>query len=113
MESLIATRLKHLRKNLDMSAEKVVKLLKQENLPYSSQSIYKWEEGKALPTINTLKVLAKIYKCNISYLIDGEIYEYKRVTPIEHRLLITYRIDFLYRSIAIQIIKKIERNKKQ
>lgn len=110
MKSSLAMRLKLLRKNLSMSAARVVKLLKKNNLVYSEQSIYKWEQGNAVPDTDTLNELAKIYNCNLSYLIEGKKYKFLRVTPCEYSLLRIYRTDFLFRSILTQIITRINRD---
>ena len=110
METRISTRLKALRKNLSLSSTQVIKLLSKENISYSIQTIYKWEEGSMIPSFETLKALSKIYNCNISYLLDGKEYECKRITPVENTLLTIYRTDFLFRSISTMIIKLIERD---
>ena len=109
MEDTISIRLKVIRKNLSLSIPKVIKLLQRNNLNYSAQSLYKWEDGTSIPPMNVLRVLAKIYNCNFSYLADGKIYEFKRVTAIERNILNMYRTDFLFRSISTQIIQYIER----
>lgn len=112
MNNSISMRLKALRKQFTFSATKVIHMLSNIDKQYSIQTLYKWEEGTVTPSINTLKALANIYNCPISYLIDGENLEYKRLTSHERFLLKLYRNDFLFRSIAVQIIKKIERDTK-
>lgn len=107
METRLSIRLKTLRKSLSMSTSQVVKLLKRNNTLYSEQSIYKWEQGNAIPSLDTLKQLSKIYNCNISYLIEGKKYKYLRISPIENNLLNIYRTDFLFRSVLTQILKRI------
>ena len=72
MENKISIRLRTLRKQLSLSAKQVINLLSKVNQKYSLQTLYKWEEGSVMPSLNTLKELSKIYGCNISYLIDGE-----------------------------------------
>ena len=108
----ISTRLKKLRKQFMLSAAKVIQMLSHIDKKYSIQTLYKWEEGSVTPSIKTLKALANIYKCPISYLIDGENLEYKRLTAHERFLLNLYRNDFLFRSISVQILKKISRDTK-
>lgn len=107
MENRISVRLKTLRKQLSLSTSQVIKKLCKLDKKYSVQSLYKWEEGSVVPSLKVLKDLADIYDCNISYLLDGMNYEYKRLTPIENYILNIYRTDFLFRSIVVQIIKKI------
>lgn len=109
METSLSIRLKTLRKSLSMSTSQVVKLLKKNNVLYSEQSIYKWEQGNSTPSLKVLFILSKIYDCNISYLVEGKKYKYLRVTPSENFLLNTYRTDFLFRSVLTQILHKIER----
>ena len=108
----ISMRLKALRKQFTFSASKVIKILSNIDKKYSIQTLYKWEEGSVTPSLNTLKALASIYNCPVSYLINGENLEYKRLTSSESFLLNMYRNDFLFRSIAVQILKKIERDTK-
>lgn len=110
METTLSLRLKTLRKSLSMTPLQVVRLLKKNNLTYSEQSIYKWEQGNAIPRLETLKELSKIYNCSLSYLIEGKKYKYLRISPTENILLNTYRTDFLFRSILTQIINKLNRN---
>lgn len=110
METSLSIRLKALRKSLSMSTAHVIKMLKKNNISYSEQSIYKWEQGSVVPSLETLRELSKIYDCNISYLIEGKKYKYMRITPSENFLLNTYRTDFLFRSIMTQVIKKLDRN---
>lgn len=107
MNTTFAIRLKTLRKSLSMTTLQVKNLLEKNNLYYSEQSIYKWEQGSSVPSIDIIKVLAKIYNCNISYLIEGKKYKYLRITQGECKLLDTYRTDFLLRSILTQIIKRL------
>ena len=109
MESTLSIRLKSLRKNLSMTPTQVINLLKKNNMAYSKQSVYKWEQGNAIPRFETLKVLSKIYSCNISYLIEGKKYKYLHITPCEYQMLNIYRTDFLFRSILTQIINKLNR----
>lgn len=110
MENKISIRLRTLRKQLSLSAKQVINLLSKVNQKYSLQTLYKWEEGSVMPSLNTLKELSKIYGCNISYLIDGENFEYKRLSPTENHLLNIYRTDFLFRSLIVQVIQKLSRD---
>ena len=110
MENKISIRLKTLRKQLSLSAKQVITLLSKANHNYSLQTLYKWEEGSVIPNLNALKELSKIYGCNISYLMDGENFEYKRLSPSENYLLNIYRTDFLFRSLVVQVIHKLSRD---
>lgn len=110
MDSKMSVRLKALRKSYSMSTNDVLKILKKSNYDYSEQSLYKWEQGAAEPPIDVLKALSDIYKCNVSYLLDGGCYKHLRLTPKENNFLKSYRTDFFLRSICTQIIKRISRN---
>ena len=110
METRLSLRLKQLRKSFGLSPSQVIKKLKSFDLDFCDQSVYKWEQGNAVPKLETLRELAKIYNCNLSYLIEGKRYKYLRLTPIEYSLLNTYRSDFLFRSILTQIINKLNRD---
>lgn len=98
-------KLKNLRKNFNLSGNDVKKKLKKQNLDYSLQSIYKWEEGASMPKLNVLMSLAKIYKCDISYLLNEKNLTYQNLTNGEIFLLDSYRNNFLFRSIAVQIMR--------
>ena len=104
----ISYQLKSIRNNMSISTSEVVKKLAKRKLYYSPQSVYKWENGTALPPFETIKELAKIYKCSISYILDGKNFVFKRLTPSEIFLLNCYRNNFWVRSISIQLIKMIE-----
>ena len=111
MENKISIRLKTLRKQLSLSTEQVINKLSKLDKKYSVQSLYKWEDGSVTPSLNVLKELSVIYNCNMSYLVEGANYEFKKLTACENHLLNIYRTDFLFRSIIVQIIKKMERDK--
>ena len=111
MENKLSIRLKTLRKQLALTTDQVINKLSKLNKKYSVQSLYKWEDGSVVPSLNILKELSIIYKCNMSYLVEGSNYEYKKLSACENHLLNIYRTDFLFRSIIIQIIKKMERDK--
>ncbi len=110
METRLSIRLKELRKSQQLSPTQVVKKLQEINLNYSSQSIYKWEEGESIPPANTLYELAKIYNCNICYLVDDEDGSFAKISPYDANILRLFRTDFLFRSILSLIAKLIERN---
>lgn len=110
MENKISIRLKTLRKQSSLSAKQVICMLSKSNRKYSLQSLYKWEEGMVTPNLNTIKELSRIYHCPMSYLVDGKIFEYKKLTATEIFLLNIYRTDFLFRSISVQIINKLKRD---
>ncbi|MBQ2204782.1 MAG: helix-turn-helix transcriptional regulator [Lachnospiraceae bacterium] len=111
MESKLSMRLRGLRKSKSFTIEYIVKKLKQKGFIYTIQSIYKWEQGKAIPPIKVLIELSRIYKCNISYLIEEKDYDYISLTPSELNLLRLFREDFLFRSISMQVIRKLERSR--
>ena len=99
METTLSTRLRALRKSLSMTPLQVINLLKKNNIVYSKQSIYKWEQGVIVPKLETIKELSKIYDCNISYLIEGKKYKYLRITQYEYALLnISYLEVYLLKS---------------
>ncbi len=109
METRLSIRLKTLRKSQSLNPSQVVKRLKQYDYEYSTQSIYKWEEGSTIPPLNILYALSKIYNCGISYLLSEEIEEYKQIGPKEAIVLRLFRTDFLFRNILSMIIKFIDR----
>ncbi len=111
METKLSIRLKTLRKITHLSTDEVIERLKNNNLDYSSQSLYKWEQGNAVPSVKTLYVLAKIYQCNISYLIAENDVEFKKVNSYEMTILRLYRSDFLFRSTISQLIRFIDKTK--
>lgn len=108
METRLSLRLKQLRKSFGLSPSQVIKKLKSFDLDFCDQSVYKWESGKSTPSIKTLKALAKIYCCHISYLVEEEECKLVRLSPKEIFLLKIFRTDFLFRSIAVQIIRRFK-----
>ena len=109
MVTRLSTRLKELRRIASLSTTEVIKELKHSNLDYSEQSIYKWEQGNAVPSINIIIALAKIYKCNISYLLDEDEKELNKVTNNESIILKQFRNDYLFRCIANLLIRMSNR----
>ena len=112
METKLSTRLRLLRKSIYLSTSEVIDKLKEESLDYCEQSLYKWEEGYAIPSITTLYALAKIYHCNISYLIADAELEFKEVPSYERIILRLYRTDFLFRSTVGQLMRYINKTKR-
>ena len=109
MVTRLSTRLKELRRISSLSAAEVIKELKNSNLDYSEQSIYKWEQGSVVPSISIIIALAKIYNCNISYLLDEDDKELNRVTTNESIILKQFRNDYLFRCIANLLMRMLNR----
>ena len=67
---------------------------------YSSQAVYKWFNGKSLPSIDTLVVLSKVLNMEINELlvIDGE-FDFFGKSP--RRLLLTGLLRLLHCSSAV------------
>lgn len=110
METKLSTRLKALRKNESLTVSEVVRLLYENNLDYSEQSVYKWEEGSSVPSVRTLYILAKIYNCPISFLVADDHVNFKKINPHELLILRLFRTDFLFRSTASLLMRLIDRN---
>lgn len=68
MAESIGERLKRLRKRIDLTQPIVAERLGKQ----SKVSISDMETGKTLPSINDLKILARLYKTTIDYIITGE-----------------------------------------
>lgn len=65
--SEISINIMELRKSNNMSQEELA-----EKLFVSRQAISKWERGEALPDINNLAALAKLFNVSIDYIVNGE-----------------------------------------
>lgn len=59
--------LKKLREAHKMSQQKLA-----EKLFVTQQSIYKYENDLAYPTLDTLKLMSKIFSVSIDYIVDNE-----------------------------------------
>lgn len=59
--------LKRLREAHGMSQQKLA-----EELFVTQQSIYKYENDLAYPTLDTLKLMSKIFSVSIDYIVDNE-----------------------------------------
>lgn len=107
MKTEISEKLKSLRKSNNYTVKELAKQLNNHNLHFTTNNIYKWEEGITLPNLKTLKALSKIYKCGISYLINEDSSNIKNafITPFELHLLQLFRNNFLFRSISMQLLK--------
>ena len=64
--------------------EKIIKLRAKNNLSQqdladkvfvSRQAVQKWEKGKAVPSIDVLKQLSKLFNVTVDYLIERETSE--------------------------------------
>lgn len=53
------------RKNAGLTVKDLQKLLGFNN----SQAIYKWQRGEALPTVDNLVILARLFKVNIEEIL--------------------------------------------
>lgn len=112
METKLSIRLKALRKGVSLSASNVIERLQDNNLDYSEQSLYKWEQGAVTPSIKTLYALSKIYKCSISYLISNENLKFKKINDYEIAILRLYRTDFAFRNTVGQLMRYISKIKR-
>lgn len=61
----LAERLKQARKETGYSLEKVAELCNVQQY----QTVSKWENGKAMPSLEKLLALCNIYKCELGYLL--------------------------------------------
>ena len=57
METRLSFRLRELRKSSSLTPLQVIKKLKEHNIDYSEQSVYKWEEGNVIPPLNIIVAL--------------------------------------------------------
>lgn len=110
METKLSFRLRELRKSFSLSPSQVVQKLKEEDIDYSEQSVYKWEEGSVIPPLNIIVALSKIYQCHISYLIGDEDKELRKLSANEIVALRLFRADFLFRSIVNGLMTMIDRH---
>lgn len=105
MRTRLSIKLKSLREAQSLNGIDVIKKLKNYGANYSLGAIYKWEDGTAKPNLEILLALSKIYHCDISYLIEERNLTYKNLTTSEIFYLHQYRNDFLFKSIAVQIMR--------
>lgn len=110
METRLSFRLRELRKSSSLTPLQVIKKLKEHNIDYSEQSVYKWEEGNVIPPLNIIVALSKIYHCHISYLIGDEDKELRKLSANEIVTLRLFRADFLFRSIANALMTMVDKN---
>lgn len=101
-------KLRSLRHINHLTPKKVLKLLYVRKFDYSLQTLYKWEEGTLSPPIQVLHALSKIYKTDISYLIEDSKMEILYLTNREKQILELMRTDDLLHNIIILIMRKIE-----
>lgn len=103
----LGAKLRALRKCYGYSAKKLVHLLEKRGLSYKEETIYKWEQENCVPNIKTLKCLSEIFHCSMSILLSEPDVEYKNLSSFEIFLLHLYRNDFLFRSISVQIMRRL------
>lgn len=105
MRTRLSIKLKNLRVAQGLTGIDVIKRLKNFGMDYSLQAIYKWEDGTSKPNLQVLLALSKIYHCDISYLVEERNLTYKNLTASEIFYLHQYRNNFLFKSIAVQIMR--------
>ena len=52
--------------------ERLASLRKAEALDVSRQAVSKWESGAAVPTIDNLRAISRLYAVTVDYLVTGE-----------------------------------------
>lgn len=62
----VANRLHHLRKKHHLSQEQVAELVST-----TRQAVSQWENGKAVPSLENLNILARHYGVTLDYLVNG------------------------------------------
>lgn len=102
---IIGKKLKVLRVKNNYDIEGIKKVLNKRNIKYSKSTIYKWEEGEVLPSVEVIDILCDIYGCNLSYLLENDIVENRNLTPCEIFLLEQFRYNECFRKIAEMIYK--------
>ena len=60
-------RIKNLREEKDLSVEEVTKFLGD----ISAQSVYKWQRGESLPTVDNLYALSKLFNTPVDDILRG------------------------------------------
>ena len=77
---MIGVHLKRIRKEKHLSQEQVA-----QRLNISRQAISRWENDLAMPDIDNLVVLSKLYEVSIEELLGEKktVYEEEKGTPIE------------------------------
>ncbi len=94
--------LKKLRENSGMSQQKLA-----DKLFVTQQSIYKYENGLAFPTIDTLKLMSEIFDVSIDYIVENDnqdtvldkrtkfskeeeevIYHYRKISPKSQKIVL-------------------------
>lgn len=108
MENILGKKLKQLRKLNKLSVEFVINKLREKNMYYSVQSLYKWEEGTAKPNIYVLTYLSHIYKCTINYLLAENEEYIEKLNNLELVLLKFFRKDSNFRHISILLSERFE-----
>ena len=63
----MANRLQHLRKKHHLSQEQVAELVNT-----TRQTVSQWENGKSVPSLENLNILARHYGVTLDYLVNGE-----------------------------------------
>lgn len=53
--------------NVDATGKQLKRIRKEHN--FSAQAIYKWERGQALPSLDNIVILAKLYKVTLDDLL--------------------------------------------
>lgn len=62
----MANRLQHLRKKHHLSQEQVAELVNT-----TRQTVSQWENGKSVPSLENLNILARHYGVTLDYLVNG------------------------------------------
>lgn len=102
---VIGKKLKSLRIKNDYDIEAIQKILNKRKVNYSVSTIYKWEEGGVLPSVEVVDILCEIYGCTLSYLFESDIVDNKNLTSCEIFLLEQFRYNDNFRKIATLIYR--------
>ena len=102
---IIGKKLKSLRIKNDYDIEEIQKILNKRKVNYSVSTIYKWEEGGVLPSVEVVDILCEIYGCTLSYLFESDIVDNKNLTSCEIFLLEQFRYNDSFRKIASLIYR--------
>lgn len=77
----LAERLKQARKEAGYSLEKVAELCSVQQY----QTVSKWENGRAMPSLEKLLVLCNIYRCELGYLLGEYDCKTRTTTDIQRK----------------------------
>lgn len=101
----IGKKLKELRVGNNLSINDLIEKLNELSIFVTKKTVYRWENDKVIPSIETIRSLSYIYNTNISEIYESTKF-YKALSENEFVFITLYRENVEFKKI-VKVLSKM------